>query len=58
MEKQNMQERLSKLKNDNRMLAMKVQQARASDHFLEREAKERLDLLKKDEIVFIFGDEN
>src|SRR4051812_23170089 len=55
-EKRDMSDRIIHLRGENQILSMKVQQAKKNDRFLEKEAKERLDLLKKDELVFIFGD--
>jgi len=55
-EKYEMQARIDRYEMENQNLSMKVQQAQKNDQFIEREAKERLDLLKKNELVFIFGD--
>jgi cell division protein FtsB len=35
-------------------LALKINQARNSDKFIGRQAREKLDLIKTDELVFIF----
>jgi cell division protein FtsB len=55
-EKREMHQRVAQYKSSNTSLSMKVQQAQKNDQFIEREAKERLDLLKKNELIFIFGD--
>ena len=55
-EKVEMQNRIERFRANNLALSGKVRQARRDEEFLEKEAKERLDLLKKDELVFIFGD--
>ena len=38
----------------NRGLALKINEARNSDKFIGRQAREKLDLIKSDELVFIF----
>ena len=38
----------------NASLAQKIDQARNSDKFIGRQAREKLDLVKSDELVFIF----
>lgn len=42
----------------NRVLQFKIQQARNSDKFIGRQAREKLDLIKDDELVFIFENED
>ena len=55
-EKKNMAQRIARLSTENMQLATKVQQAQKSHVFLEKEAKEKLEMLKQDELVFIFGE--
>lgn len=39
-------------------LNFRIEQAKSSDKFIGRQARDRLDLLKEDEIVFIFENDN
>lgn len=42
----------------NEFLQVRIKQARHSDKFIERQVREKLDLLKSDEIVFIFENDS
>ena len=42
----------------NAVLQAKIEQARTSDKFIGRQAREKLDLVKEDELVFIFENES
>jgi cell division protein FtsB len=42
----------------NEMIRAKIEQARTSDKYIGRQAREKLDLVKDDELVFIFENES
>ncbi len=42
----------------NEAIRAKIEQARTSDKFIGHEAREKLDLVKEDELVFIFENES
>jgi cell division protein FtsB len=41
----------------NEIIRSKIEQARTSDKYIGRQAREKLDLVKEDELVFIFENE-
>jgi cell division protein FtsB len=57
-EKARLEKRHSETLAYNQDLARKIKQARTSERFIAREARDRLDLVKEDELVFIFEDES
>jgi len=56
-EKWNLNQRYSVTTKANEDLQSKIDQARSSDKFIGRQAREKLDLVKDDELVFIFENE-
>jgi cell division protein FtsB len=56
-EKWRLEHRYSETLKANRDLEFKIEQARNSDRFIGRQAREKLDLVKDDELVFIFENE-
>ena len=53
-EKVKIQEKYRSLVQQNLKLQEKILQARNSDKFIAKQARERLDMVKEDELVFIF----
>lgn len=57
-EKTKLEKRFQEAKRYNEKVQFKIDLARNSDRFIERQAREKLDLLKEDELVFIFETQN
>jgi cell division protein FtsB len=56
-EKWKLEKRYHETLTYNSSLEGKIEQARSSDKFIGRQAREKLDLVKEDELVFIFENE-
>jgi cell division protein FtsB len=56
-EKVRLQKRYAETVAYNQDITRKIKQARSSERFIAREARDRLDLVREDELVFIFEDE-
>lgn len=56
-EKIKLQTGLDQTLKSNFYLQSKIKQAKSSDQFIGRQAREKLDLVKKDELIFIFENE-
>ena len=56
-EKAKIQGRLEQTIKSNLILQSKIKQARSSDKFIGRQARDQLDLVKDDELIFIFENE-
>jgi len=52
-----LQKRYQETLKYNQSIQAKIEQARTSDKFIGRQAREKLDLVKEDELVFIFENE-
>jgi cell division protein FtsB len=57
-EKQRLQNRYQELKTYSHDLQGRLLQAKNSDGFIGRQARDKLDLVKEDELVFIFENDN
>jgi len=56
-EKIKIQGKLTQTLVNNSILEAKIKQARSSDKFIAKQAREHLDLVKDDELIFIFENE-
>jgi cell division protein FtsB len=56
-EEHKIQKRYQETLKYNEILKTKIEEARTSDKFIGRQARDKLDLVKEDEIVFIFENE-
>ncbi len=57
-EKSKLQKNFNETIAYNRELSSKIAQAKSSDGFIGRQARDKLDLAKDDELVFVFESEN
>ena len=56
VEKAKLAERLTDYRRGNGELKFKIARASKNSEFIEKQAKEKLDLVKKDELVFVFAE--
>lgn len=56
-EQRKLEKRYQETLKYNTAIQAKIEQARTSDKFIGRQAREKLDLVKEDELVFIFENE-
>jgi cell division protein FtsB len=57
-EKIKIESRLNQTLASNSVLESKIEQAKSSDKFIAKQAREYLDLVKDDELIFIFENDN